>query len=225
MRPRFSLFYDFIIHSRKQQPTILHGETVWLHNSDEFHVIGYLRRTTDEEFLITVNLTDTLFCGSVELDPEAWEEVNATCRAAVKSVLAHFRCSSRRIDRLNHYAIDGVVRSGLPEWKQLKVENVDGNGEEAVIYVSSLLSPRCPACLGSEVSYHSVYMRALRDLPWQGRRVEVRLRTRRFRCRNSECDRKVSAERISGSGGVRAAARSKPNARVIGVDDWAWRKR
>ena len=114
-------------------------------------------------------------------------------------------------------------------------------------------------------------MRTLRDLPWQGRRVEVRLLTRRFRCRNSECNRKVFAEQISGLAGakarttvrlgeivgqvgyalgglpgsrllassgirasremvlrrikVRAAARSQPNARVVDVDDWAWRKR
>ncbi len=163
------------------------------------------------------------------------------------------------------------VRQALPEWKELKVEAVDVTYERAIIQVSALSPPRCPACLGSEVSYHSGYTRSLKDLPWQGRRVEVHFQVRRFRCRAAECSRKIFAERISGLarpraretlrlgnivgqvgyalGGlpgsrllaslgirasremvlrqikVRAAARSQPDARVIGVDDWAWRKR
>jgi cyclomaltodextrinase len=75
MRPQFPFFYDFMIPFRKQQPALLHGETVWLHNSDDAHIVSYLRRTTDDEFLVTINLSDTLFRGSVEVGPEAWEEV------------------------------------------------------------------------------------------------------------------------------------------------------
>jgi hypothetical protein len=36
----------------------------------------------------------------------------------------------------------------------------------------------------------------MRDLPWQGRRVEIHLQTRRFRCRNKEWRRKISAEQL-----------------------------
>ena len=79
------------------------------------------------------------------------------------------------------------VRQALPEWKELKVEAVDVTYEQAIIQVSALSPPRCPACLGSEVSYHSGYTRTLKDLPWQGRRVEVHFRVRRFRCRGAEC--------------------------------------
>ncbi len=46
------------------------------------------------------------------------------------------------------------------------------------------------------MSYHSRYVRRLRDLPWQGRPVEIHLQTRRFRCRNLECARKIFAERL-----------------------------
>ena len=163
------------------------------------------------------------------------------------------------------------IRQALPEWKELNVEAVDVTCERAIIQVSALSLPRCPVCLGSEVSYHSGYTRTLKDLPWQGRRVEVHFRVRRFRCRDAECSRKIFAERISGlarpraretlrlddivgqvgyalgglpgsrllaSLGITASretvlrrlkrpaiAHSKPIMRVIGVDDWAWRKR
>jgi hypothetical protein len=37
----------------------------------------------------------------------------------------------------------------------------------------------------------------MRDLPWQGRQVEIHLQARRFRCRNKECLRKIFAESLS----------------------------
>jgi transposase len=36
----------------------------------------------------------------------------------------------------------------------------------------------------------------MRDLPWQGRQVEIHLQTRRFRCRNAKCEQKIFAERL-----------------------------
>jgi len=36
----------------------------------------------------------------------------------------------------------------------------------------------------------------MRDLPWQGRQVEIHLQTRRFRCPNAECEQKNFAERL-----------------------------
>ena len=41
-------------------------------------------------------------------------------------------------------------------------------------------------------------MRRLQDLPWQGLTVQIRLRVRRFRCRNRDCPRKVFTERVEG---------------------------
>lgn len=38
----------------------------------------------------------------------------------------------------------------------------------------------------------------MRDLPWQGKPVEIHLQTRRFRCRNEACDQKIFAERLPG---------------------------
>jgi cyclomaltodextrinase len=74
MRPEFFMFYNFMIHYRERQPALLHGETVWLHNSEEAHIVSFLRRTADEEFLITINLSNIPFRGTVEAS-DAWEEV------------------------------------------------------------------------------------------------------------------------------------------------------
>ena len=66
--------YNFIIAFRKQHPALLRGATLWVHNSDEAHVITFLRRTAGEELLITVNLGNTPFVGMVEADGN-WEEI------------------------------------------------------------------------------------------------------------------------------------------------------
>src|SRR5580658_5737995 len=54
----------------------------------------------------------------------------------------------------------------------------------------------CPACGHASRSRHSGYERRLQDLPWQGCAVELRLKMRRFRCRNPACARKVFAEPV-----------------------------
>ena len=168
-------------------------------------------------------------------------------------------------------AID-AIRESLPTPGQLLVEGVEQREDVVVVRVSSTAPPRCPACAGSCVSYHSRYDRRLRDLPWQGRQVQLRLRTRRFRCRNGACPRKIFAESLPGVASARAresrrrcetvalvgyTVGGRPGARllrclgmasstdtvlrriktrarnrtpplrvrVLGVDDWAWRKR
>jgi len=111
----------------------------------------------------------------------------------------------------------------------------------------------------------------LRDLPWQGQQVRIQLKTRRIRCRNGHCKRKIFADRLPGVAALRAretdrlgqtlrligyllgglpgsrllerlgmiASRDtvlrrvkttlrhaqEGKVRVLGVDDWAWRKR
>ena len=76
MRPEFPKFYDFMIPFRQHQPALLHGETVWVHNSAETQIVSYLRRTAGEEFLIAVNLSNTPFRGTLETSSGAWDEVD-----------------------------------------------------------------------------------------------------------------------------------------------------
>jgi transposase len=74
-----------------------------------------------------------------------------------------------------------------------KIERVDGR---FVVDVHVRQASRCPACGKLSRSRHSAYLRRLKDLPWQGCAVELRLKIRRFRCRNRGCARKIFAEPI-----------------------------
>jgi len=73
--PAFPEFYRVMIPLRESSPALLHGELVWLHNSDEAHVLTYLRRSPEETDLITVNLSNTPFRGTIEAPSHDWREV------------------------------------------------------------------------------------------------------------------------------------------------------
>jgi transposase len=89
------------------------------------------------------------------------------------------------------------VRNSLPAQGQLILEAVEETADGVIFRVRAKHLPRCPACSECRVSYHSRYIKRMRDLPWQGRRVEIHLQTRRFRCRNKKCNQKIFAERLS----------------------------
>jgi transposase len=54
----------------------------------------------------------------------------------------------------------------------------------------------CPRCLRPSTRVHSYYARKVADLPWHGVSVRLELHTRRFRCRNSLCTKRVFCERL-----------------------------
>jgi cyclomaltodextrinase len=76
----FSAFYDAIIRLRASSTALQHGDLVWLHNSDETHVVSILRRSPEETDLVTVNLSNTPFRGTVEFASPSgagqWQEVS-----------------------------------------------------------------------------------------------------------------------------------------------------
>ena len=74
LRPAFPRFYSFLIPFRQHHPALLHGDTEWVHNSDEAHVVSYVRRSAQEEVLVAINLSNTAFRGTVEIAPRAWVE-------------------------------------------------------------------------------------------------------------------------------------------------------
>ncbi|MGF7213217.1 transposase [Skermanella aerolata] len=127
----------------------------------------------------------------------------------------------------------------------------------------------CPLCAMPSGRVHGRYIRRVADLPLMGRIVSLSLQIRRFRCLQSDCPRRIFAERLSaavpdrkrrtirladvqrslalGAGGelgsclasllampvsgdtllrlIRAVpVEPAPPARVIGIDDWAWRR-
>jgi transposase len=74
-----------------------------------------------------------------------------------------------------------------------KIEHLD---DRFLVDVHVQQSARCPECGKVSRSRHSTYLRRLKDLPWQGCAVELRLKARRLRCRNPACARKIFAEPI-----------------------------
>ncbi len=73
--PDYPKFYAAIAGLRRTHPALEQGDLIWVHNSDEQHVVTYLRRSSTEEFLIAVNLSNTPFRGSVEADAGTWKEI------------------------------------------------------------------------------------------------------------------------------------------------------
>jgi len=159
----------------------------------------------------------------------------------------------------------------LPEPSELGLKQIERIGNLIFIVVATTrLSVSCPVCKTPSSRIHSRYQRVLRDLPWHGAIVRMRLLCRRFYCRSPECSRRIFTERIpkvvrrygrftersrqvlsligyalGGESGARLAEHigletsadtvvrtlkssapeeNHPPVRVIGVDDWAWRK-
>lgn len=54
----------------------------------------------------------------------------------------------------------------------------------------------CPRCHLPSTRVHSYYTRTMADLPWHGVAVQLHLRTRRFRCKNSLCPKRIFCERL-----------------------------
>jgi len=54
----------------------------------------------------------------------------------------------------------------------------------------------CPCCGIASTSIHSRYQRSLSDLPSAGRAVQIKVKVRRFRCNQPDCQRRVFAERL-----------------------------
>ncbi len=74
-RPQFAKFYAAMIPLRKQHPALADGQLAWVHNSDEQHVLTYIRRSGAEEFLIAINVSNTPFRGTAEASAGHWKEI------------------------------------------------------------------------------------------------------------------------------------------------------
>ncbi|WP_308378003.1 ISL3 family transposase [Streptomyces sp. ISL-98] len=59
-------------------------------------------------------------------------------------------------------------------------------------------APRCPGCRVRARRVHSSYERGLAERPLTGKRLQVRLRVRRFFCDRSSCRRRTFVEQVSG---------------------------
>jgi transposase len=78
-----------------------------------------------------------------------------------------------------------------------EIQHMTSNETMLTITARALTSTGiCPSCGQETAHVHSYYTRTPQDLPVSGRRVQLVLRVRRFRCPNPQCCRQTFAERL-----------------------------
>ena len=87
----------------------------------------------------------------------------------------------------------------------LVVESVSDSPDLVILTVRSAAAiAKCPLCGVVSRRIHSRYTRQVADLPSAGRKVRLRVNTRRFVCEVRHCRRQIFAERFGGTLPVRA---------------------
>jgi len=90
----------------------------------------------------------------------------------------------------------GILFSGLAA---LVIEGVEDAGDVIVVRASTRGGAvECPECGTLTRRVHAFHERAPADVPVDGRRVLVRVRVRRMRCRSSGCARQSFREQVPG---------------------------
>ena len=85
----------------------------------------------------------------------------------------------------------------LPDPSCLRLNSVEQLESGVCITVAATgAAAHCPGCHHGSHSLHSQYWRVLRDLPWHGSPVDLRLNIRRFRCRFQDCPRAAFVESL-----------------------------
>lgn len=79
------------------------------------------------------------------------------------------------------------------------IERLDEVGGSVQIWAHPrVMQACCPGCGGESTRVHSRYERRLADAAVAGRRVEIRLRVRRFFCDGEDCGVRTFAEQVTG---------------------------
>jgi transposase len=80
---------------------------------------------------------------------------------------------------------------------QLGIDQIE-NTQQFITLLVHIETPEtsCPLCGCSSSRVHSRYRRTLQDLPCAGKTLRLIVQVRRFWCRNTDCARKIFAERI-----------------------------
>jgi len=99
------------------------------------------------------------------------------------------KLAQTRIESLPATSIDGLV-DGFEEGKRARLVSTNLSGK------TIQPTARCPQCDVPSSSLKTRYLRKIDDLPWHNVSVSLELLTRKFRCRNELCPRKVFCERL-----------------------------
>ena len=92
-----------------------------------------------------------------------------------------------------------VLACLLPDATTLRLAacHVDTTAAQITLLVRSTQARvPCPLCAIPARRIHSRYERTLADLPWAEYRVRLRLRVRKWFCRNRSCRRRIFTERL-----------------------------
>lgn len=85
----------------------------------------------------------------------------------------------------------------FPHLKGFRLTDLTIIGGIITLYLrATARSAPCPLCHRRSRRVRSAYIRTLVDLPWGGLPVCLQVHTRRFRCANPDCVRRVFAERL-----------------------------
>src|SRR3954454_22069521 len=76
------------------------------------------------------------------------------------------------------------------------VKIIPGPSSLTFVVKAARAQNECPRCHRPSTRVHSYYTRKVADLPWHGVAVRLHLRTRRFRCQNSLCTKRIFCERL-----------------------------
>jgi transposase len=89
------------------------------------------------------------------------------------------------------------ITSFLPHLHHIKVTDTIVTDHAITLRATTTRKrAQCPLCHRWAKRAHSHYDRTIRDLPWAGHPVVIRLRVRRFFCDNPRCLRRIFAERV-----------------------------
>ena len=85
----------------------------------------------------------------------------------------------------------------LADPEAIRLEKIVSDTSSLTLVVrATRTQAECPRCQRPSTRVHSYYTRSVADLPWHGVAVRLRLRTRRFRCKNSLCTKRIFCERL-----------------------------
>ncbi|GHP00367.1 hypothetical protein KSF_104140 [Reticulibacter mediterranei] len=86
----------------------------------------------------------------------------------------------------------------LPLSDGLVIEQISQQAGQIIVSVRATVERLCcPVCDTASASMHSRYVRTIADLPHAGQKIILKLRVRRFSCRNPLCIRHIFTERLS----------------------------
>ncbi len=92
----------------------------------------------------------------------------------------------------------------------LEVRHLTVAPERIVVHAGTRgTSAGCPSCGHRSDRVHSLYDRAIADLPWHGIPVVLRVRSRKFFCDDARCERSIFCERLP-----EIAARARKTSRL-----------